>query len=70
MSKWKEVFQIIITHNNKQVEYIGTFNSELKAINKFHEMVKENEKVKFPVYYVSNKYIEKARYEIVIIKKS
>ena len=69
MGKWREVFQIIITHNNKQVEYIGTFNSESKAVHKFNEMIMENEKVKFPVYYVSNKYIEKARYEIVIIKK-
>lgn len=69
MKKWKEVFQIIITHNNKQVEYIGTFNSEIKALKKFKEMQENNEKVKFPVYYVSGKYIESARYEIVIIKK-
>lgn len=69
MRKWKEVFQIIITHNNKQVEYIGTFNSESKALKKFNEMKQENQKVKFPVYYVSSKYIEEAYYEIVVIKK-
>lgn len=69
MRKWKEVFQIIITHNNKQVEYIGTFNSEAKAMKKFNEMKLENNNVKFPVYYVSSKYIEKAHYEIVVIKK-
>ena len=32
-------------------------------------MQENNEKVKFPVYYVSGKYIEPAHYEIVIIKK-
>lgn len=69
MTKWKEVFQIIITHNNKQVEYIGTFNSESKAMKKFNEMIAENKNVMFPVYYVSAKYIEKARYEIIVIKK-
>lgn len=69
MNKWKEVFQIIITNNNKQVDYVGTFNSETKAIKKFNEMISENDNVKFPVYCVSAKYIEKAKYEIVVIKK-
>lgn len=69
MAKWNEVFQIIITHDNKQVEFIGTYNSENKALKVFNEMIKNNDKVDFPVYYVSNKVIEKARYEIVVIKK-
>ena len=69
MAKWKEVFQIIITHNNKQVEFIGTYNSESKALKAFNEIVQHSNKVDFPVYYVSNKTIEKARYEVVVIKK-
>lgn len=69
MNKWKEVFQIIITNNNKQVDYIGTYNSEAKAMKQFNEIVSKNNDVKFPVYCVSAKYIEKAKYEIVVIKK-
>jgi len=69
MKKWSEVYQIIITHNNKQVEYIGTFNNENKAYKKFQEIVSNNQKIDFPVFYVSSKYIEEARYEIILIKK-
>ena len=69
MKKWNEVYQIIITHNNKQVEYIGTFNNENKAYKKFQEIVSNNQKIDFPVFYVSSKYIEEARYEIILIKK-
>jgi hypothetical protein len=69
MAKWKEVFKIIITHNNKQVEYIGTYNTESNALKVFNEIIQQNNKIDFPVYYVSNKYIEKARYEVILIKK-
>lgn len=65
----KNKYHIIITRDNKQVEFIGFFRKESKANAKFHQLVKESEKVKFPVRFINiNRSITEANYEIVLIK--
>ena len=65
----KNKYHIIITRDNKQVEFIGFFRKESKANAKFHQLVKESEKVKFPVKFINiNRSITEANYEIVLIK--
>ncbi len=69
MTRWKEVYQVIITHNNKQVELLGTYQTEESANKLFNNILQENRLIDFPVQFVSSKYIEEARYEVVIIRK-
>lgn len=65
----KNKYHIIITRDNKQVEFIGFFRKESKANAKFHQLVKESENVKFPVKYINiDRSIIEANYEIVLIK--
>lgn len=65
----KNKYHIIITRDNKQVEFIGFFRKESKANAKFHQLVKESENVKFPVKFINiNRSIIEANYEIVLIK--
>lgn len=65
----KNKYQIIITRDNKQVEFVGYFRKESKANAKFHQLIKESEQIKFPIKYINiNRSIIEANYEIVLIK--
>lgn len=66
----KSVYKLIITSHNKQVEYIGYYHTARNANKKFHEMVKESEKVKFPVLNINvSRTITPAKYDLVLLKK-
>ena len=66
----KYTYQIIITKNNKQTEYIGSYHTVAKANKVFHNMLKECEKVVFPIRYTNlGKTIHETNIELVIIKR-
>lgn len=66
----KQNYQIVLISNNKQIEYIGYYSSAAKANKKFYKLLKDCEKVKFPVRHINiGRSIKEAKYELVIIKK-
>ena len=66
----KNIYQIIITKNNKQTEYVGSYHTVAKANKVFHNMLKECEKVVFPIRYTNlGKTIHETNIELVIIKR-
>ena len=65
----KNKYQIILTRNNKQVEFIGFFRTEKNANIKFKKLIDESNNVKFPVRYINRgRSIQEAKYELVLIK--
>lgn len=69
MSK-RIIYQIIITNNNKQIEYIGTYDTAAKANRMFNKLINESKKVMFPTLNVNmGKHIQPSNYELVIIKR-
>lgn len=63
------IYHIILVNHGKQLKDLYFTNSEAKVNKKFTEMLKENEKVKFPIKYNNEKtVIVEAEYELVIIK--
>ena len=66
----KNLYQIIITNNNKQIEYIGSYKTKLQADKMFYSMIKQSDKTEFPIQFVNKgKSIQEAKYELIIIKK-
>lgn len=66
----KHTFQIVLLNNNKQIDLLGSYPSELKANIAFNKMMAENEKVIFDVKYNNSQFkdIRESKYEIAIIK--
>lgn len=67
----KHTHQIVLLNNNKQIDLLGSYPSELKANKAFNKLLEENKNVIFPVEVNNsgNKVIEPSKYEIAIIKK-
>lgn len=65
----KHQFQIIITSKNKQKEFIGSYPTRESALRAFHKLKVENEQIVFPKRHINSKTIERADYEIVLIKR-
>lgn len=62
-------YHIIITKNNKQVDFIGCFTTETKALTKFKKLQNEMSNVKIPMLYINEgRQIKEVSYEIVLIK--
>lgn len=66
----RNVYKIIITRNNKQSEYIGTYLTAKGANKKFHELTTQSNNVKFPLFFINiGRHIEPSQYNVVILKK-
>lgn len=67
----KHSYQIVLLNNNKQIDFISSFPSELKANKAFIKLLDENKKVIFPklVNNGNEKKLIDAKYELAIIKK-
>lgn len=66
----KNPFQIIVIKNNKQIEYIGSYKSETKANKVFHQMLKDCEKVVYPIRHTNQgPTIKEAKIELIMIKR-
>ena len=62
-------YQIIVTKNNKQVEFIGSYQKESKANAKFLQLKKKSDNVIFPIKFNNiGRTIQEAQYELVLIK--
>ena len=66
----KNIYQIILTSNGKQIKHIYNCASEKLVNRKFKELIKNNENVKFPVKFINIGKLVDANYELFIIKKN
>lgn len=69
----RETCMILITSHKKNIEKLYQYNIVSKVYKKFNEIIKENEeKIEFPVKYISNKNISRGTiesdYEILLVK--
>lgn len=62
-------YKIVVTSNNKQIEYINVYTSLEKALKAFDEFKNENDKIIFPVKYINYKGIKEANYEYLLLKR-
>ena len=67
----KHTHQIVLLNNNKQIDFLGSYPSELKANKAFMKFLEESNKVIFPIEInnSSEKVLKPSKYEIAIIKK-
>lgn len=66
----KFIYHIIITKNNKQVEFVSYHQKISTANAKFFKLKKENEKIIFPMKYINEgRKIQPVEYSLVLIKK-
>lgn len=67
----KHNYQIVLLSNNKQIDFIGSYPSELKANKAFNKLLEENKKIVFPrnITNSGEKVIKPIVYELAIIKK-
>ena len=67
--RMKKPYQLIITRNNKQVECLSQYTTEIAAYKKFMLLLEENKNVIFPKQYHNDKEISESQYELVMIKR-
>lgn len=66
----KNIFQIILTSNGKEIKHIYNCASERLVNEKFKSLIEENKSVKFPVRYINIGKLVNAHYELFIIKRN
>ena len=65
----KKIYSIILVNHGKQLSTICSDTTEVKIYKKFNEILKENQKVSFPVQYNNLEHVMvESEYELVIIK--
>ena len=65
----KKIYSIILVNHGKQLRTICSDTTEVKIYKKFNEILKENQKVSFPVQYNNLEHVMvESEYELVIIK--
>lgn len=67
----KHIYQIVLLNCNRQIQYIGSYPTELKANKAFNKLMEENKKVIFPIETnnTHSKVLAPSKYELAIIKK-
>ena len=68
VNNYKNNYQIIITQNKKQTEYIGCYKNLSQVLKKYNDLLEENKNIIFPVKYINTKFIHEVEYELVILK--
>ena len=65
----KKIYSIILVNHGKQLRTICSDTTEVKIYKKFNEILKDNQKVSFPVQYNNLEHVMvESEYELVIIK--
>ena len=66
----KNVFNIILTSNGKQIKTLYICASEMLVNKKFDDLIEQNKAVRFPVRYINIGKLVDANYEIYIIRRN
>ena len=65
----KHIYLIILTNHGKQIKHLFYTDTEPKVYKEFRRLIKESERIKFPIKFNNNKTaIIPSQYELVIIK--
>lgn len=66
----KNIYQIILTNNNKQIDYIGSYQTMDSAMQSFYNIyTSNNNNIIFPIKYINiGRKIQESNYELVLIK--
>ena len=66
----KNIYQIILTSNGKEIKHIYNCASEMLVNAKFKALIEENKSVRFPVRFINIGKLVPAQYELFIIKRN